>query len=112
DLDQGKYRDSDHYICHEFMMEKNVLVITDRHVLLTHKRDILGVWVSDEALSYDEIKPPQKRELIIRLELKQKKPGIFGIGKDKGKDLKFKDRQTCEKIFMSISRAYEESANI
>lgn len=50
----------------------------------------MGVWVTDETLSYDEIKPPQQKDLIIKLELKQKKSGFLGIGKDKGKEIRFK----------------------
>ncbi|KAI6181597.1 Vacuolar protein sorting-associated protein 13C [Aphelenchoides besseyi] len=88
DTDNGSYADTDNFVGHAFIDERNVFLITDRRVILSTRKTITGSWGTDWAYLFEELEPPQPTADGVKLTFKQRKKGILGFGQSAGKGIK------------------------
>lgn len=77
--------------------------------MLSKHQDLIGNWTTDFALTYAEISEPKRTEHGngIKIELKQKKKGLLGLGSSSGKAIQFQNAEVTERIFNRLKAVYE-----
>uniref|UniRef100_A0A7E4VBS0 VPS13_mid_rpt domain-containing protein n=1 Tax=Panagrellus redivivus TaxID=6233 RepID=A0A7E4VBS0_PANRE len=110
DTEHGKFADTDHYVAHALISDKIVFVVTDKRVLLARRQDILGTWVADWDLEYEDINSIKTTDKGgIAFELKQKKKGFLGFGGSRGKLVELRNAKTAEHIAERALAAHNQT---
>ncbi|KAI6240270.1 Vacuolar protein sorting-associated protein 13C [Aphelenchoides fujianensis] len=109
DTDNGYYADTDNFIGHAFIDERNVFIITDRRVLLSTRKTITGSWGTDWEFEYDQLMPPQPTESGVKLAFKERKKSLLGFSKSVGKGIKFANAQEAHVVNAKLQAAYEQA---
>lgn len=79
-----------------FYHHKTKRTIIFRRVLLAKKSDLVGVWSTEWQIMFTEMNAPECFEKSVKLELKKKQKGFFGMGTSNGKVVEFSDAATAE----------------
>lgn len=107
DTDKGYYADTENFIAYAFINDRNVFIVTDRRVILSNRQSILGSWSTDWTYEFSELQRPKPCEMGVKLEFKNKKKGILGIGSSAGKGVRFSDKSVADNITEKLLRAYD-----
>ncbi|GMT29125.1 hypothetical protein PFISCL1PPCAC_20422 [Pristionchus fissidentatus] len=90
DTDRGAVKEAgDHFIAHASISDKCVLLVTDKHLIISKRTDMMGTWSTDWSTEYGKIHEPTFVENGIKIVLKEKKKGFLGIGGTQGKIITF-----------------------
>ncbi|KAI6171307.1 Vacuolar protein sorting-associated protein 13C [Aphelenchoides bicaudatus] len=137
DTEKGYYADTENFLAHAYINEKNVFIVTDRRVILSTRNSLTGSWSSEWTHEFSEIKRPIPVDSGVKLEFKQEKKGILdfgaikflrhligclfpclpvnfannntGIGGSAGKGILFADRATADSINPKLLSAYDNA---
>jgi len=107
DTDKGYYADRENFIAHAYINERNVFIITDRRVLLSTRQSLLGTWVAEWNHEFSELQRPKPAEMGVKLEFKERKKGLLGIGGSAGKGIRFSDKAVADKINAKLLSTYD-----
>uniref|UniRef100_F1KPF0 Vacuolar protein sorting-associated protein 13A n=1 Tax=Ascaris suum TaxID=6253 RepID=F1KPF0_ASCSU len=107
DVEHGAIADTDHFVAHAPITDKCVFIVTERRVLLVKRSDLVGSWGVEWQILFSEMKPPEVIEKGVKLELKKKQRGFFGMGASSGKVVEFHNKEIASEITGKLIAAYE-----
>lgn len=114
DADKGKFAVSDQLIYTEFVVEKEVLLVTNHRIIYV-RRDLFG-WQSDWIYKWDEISSLRRVDQGIEIALQQPKQKstfskMFSSGDRPKKLLLINNPQRCEKLLKIMKSIQEKYKN-
>uniref|UniRef100_A0A8R1Z6F4 Uncharacterized protein n=1 Tax=Pristionchus pacificus TaxID=54126 RepID=A0A8R1Z6F4_PRIPA len=112
DTDRGALKEAgDQFLSHASISDKCVLLVTDRHLIISKRTDMMGTWSTDWSTEYGKINEPTFVENGIKIVLKEKKKGFLGIGGTQGKIITFNNGND-QAIRTKILEAYRAATDL
>jgi vacuolar protein sorting-associated protein 13A/C len=108
DIEKGKFAETDSYLAHCMLTKdlKNVLLVTDKRLILASKGEIFGHWDCDWQYTWGELRePPSLTSKGIQVLLKEKQKKTFFSHGSVGKLVPIEDKKTAEWMLGKMKEA-------
>uniref|UniRef100_A0A0K0FDI7 Vacuolar protein sorting-associated protein 13A (inferred by orthology to a human protein) n=1 Tax=Strongyloides venezuelensis TaxID=75913 RepID=A0A0K0FDI7_STRVS len=104
--EEGSYIETDTFIIHGVLTDKNILIVTDKRLFIVNKHCVTGALNTQWEMLYNDITEPQQVNLSIRIIPKVQKKGFLGLGKVKPKDIEMSREDDVKLVYQKLLKAY------